>query len=231
MKVLLKILLTYLILNSATFAADEFTGDTKLACEAILCLSSGTRPSECMPSLTKFFSIIAKKPWETIQLRKNFLQLCPTDQNIDINHDYANLIDTLSETSSSCDADTLNKNIEEHRVIADGNRITKIRVNPNMPDYCVKLARHHYTDIKRLKYTCDTNKFYDKASWDRGYELIQINQAAYNTLSNDKKEMKENPAYSKCNSKFGYALQQCMRLIPKYLYFEKKPVSKVCWVD
>jgi len=30
-------------------AQDVLTGDTRLACEAILCLSSGTRPSECTP--------------------------------------------------------------------------------------------------------------------------------------------------------------------------------------
>ena len=28
----------------------ELSGDTKLACEAILCLSSGTRPGECGPA-------------------------------------------------------------------------------------------------------------------------------------------------------------------------------------
>ena len=33
-------------------AQDVLTGDTRLACEAILCLSSGTRPSECTPSRT-----------------------------------------------------------------------------------------------------------------------------------------------------------------------------------
>ncbi|ECK9767893.1 conjugal transfer protein, partial [Salmonella enterica subsp. enterica] len=39
---------------SATAAqADDglFTGDVRLACEAVLCLSSGTRPSECAPLL------------------------------------------------------------------------------------------------------------------------------------------------------------------------------------
>jgi len=39
----------------------ELSGDTKLACEAILCLSSGTRPSECAPSIRRFFSIKHKK--------------------------------------------------------------------------------------------------------------------------------------------------------------------------
>ena len=49
---------------SATAAqADDglFTGDVRLACEAVLCLSSGTRPSECAPSLKRYFSISHKK--------------------------------------------------------------------------------------------------------------------------------------------------------------------------
>ena len=37
--------------------AEELTGDTKLACEALLCLSSGTRPGECNESIKKYFSI------------------------------------------------------------------------------------------------------------------------------------------------------------------------------
>lgn len=49
---------------SATAAqADDglFTGDVRLACEAVLCLSSGTRPSECAPSLKRYFSISQKE--------------------------------------------------------------------------------------------------------------------------------------------------------------------------
>lgn len=42
--------LTLLVLFLFPFAAQadnqELSGDTKLACEAILCLSSGTRPGE-----------------------------------------------------------------------------------------------------------------------------------------------------------------------------------------
>ena len=63
--------------NPAT-QPDLLTGDTKLACEAILCLSSGTRPSECNPSLQRYFGIHHKKPHKTIQARENFLNLCPT---------------------------------------------------------------------------------------------------------------------------------------------------------
>ena len=55
-----------------------------------------------------------------------------------------------------------------------------------MPEYCKRLARHNYTNIKDLKYTCDT-KFYDESIWKRGYELQTISQAQYNALSSDKK--------------------------------------------
>ncbi|AVK81272.1 conjugal transfer protein TrbM [Campylobacter fetus subsp. testudinum] len=57
---------------------DEIlTGDVKLACEALLCLSSPHRPQECAPALQKYFSIKFKKAWKTEQARKDFLKLCP----------------------------------------------------------------------------------------------------------------------------------------------------------
>ncbi|SCC04113.1 MULTISPECIES: TrbM/KikA/MpfK family conjugal transfer protein [Snodgrassella] len=54
------------------------TGDTRLSCEAILCLSTGTRPNECALSLKRYFSINAKHMSDTIRKRKNFLKLCPS---------------------------------------------------------------------------------------------------------------------------------------------------------
>ena len=64
-------LLTLLLLPMQALAADhelpqidtdqyELSGDTKLACEAILCLSSGTRPGECGPALSRYFGISKK---------------------------------------------------------------------------------------------------------------------------------------------------------------------------
>lgn len=61
-----------------SLAQETFTGEKKLACEAVLCLSSGQKPQECMPSLKTYLSIKAKKPWKTLQLRKDFLKLCPS---------------------------------------------------------------------------------------------------------------------------------------------------------
>lgn len=59
-------------------AQQTFEGEKKQACEAVLCLSSGQKPQECMPSLKTYFSIKAVKPWKTLQLRKDFLKLCPS---------------------------------------------------------------------------------------------------------------------------------------------------------
>ncbi|KAB0613152.1 conjugal transfer protein TrbM [Campylobacter hyointestinalis subsp. lawsonii] len=234
MRVLSKILLTCLVSSSVVYGTDELTGDTKLACEAILCLSSSERPGECAPSLAKYFSITAKKAHETIRKRKNFLKLCPTDETAKVDQNYASLIDTLSEVGGGCDANTLNKNLEKRRVRIGESRIrqTQIRVNPNMPEYCVRLARHNYTNIKSIKYTCDT-KFYDMASWNRGYELISINQAIYNTLPSDKKEVQTNPEYTKCGDpdRNSYWQELCRQNTPQYFFFEKKYFSKVCWVD
>jgi len=42
-----------IVITSPAHAKDELTGDTKLACEALLCLSSSSRPTECIPSITR----------------------------------------------------------------------------------------------------------------------------------------------------------------------------------
>lgn len=60
------------------WAQQTFEGEKKQACEAVMCLSSGERPEECQPSLKKYFSIKAKKPWKTIKMRKEFLKKCPS---------------------------------------------------------------------------------------------------------------------------------------------------------
>lgn len=64
-------------------AEDYFTGQKKAACEAIMCLSTGSPPHECKDSLKKYFKIMVKSslgalnPKKTLEARKNFLNLCP----------------------------------------------------------------------------------------------------------------------------------------------------------
>lgn len=89
------------------FSPDYLSGDTRLACEAILCLSSGTRPSECSPSLSRYFSIKKIKWSKTIKARLNFLKLCPVGAD---DPAIASLLNTLSRTGGMCDAEGLNEN-------------------------------------------------------------------------------------------------------------------------
>lgn len=85
------------------------TGDTKLACEAVLCLSSGNRPSECQESINRYFDITRKKWSDTKNARKDFLKLCPassdTSQNMPV------LVDNIVDGAGRCNADYLNKTL------------------------------------------------------------------------------------------------------------------------
>ena len=58
-------------------AQQVLTGDTRVACEAMLCLASGQRPDECTPSLQRYFSISFRRSSDTWRARSNFLKLCP----------------------------------------------------------------------------------------------------------------------------------------------------------
>ena len=82
-------LLTLFLLPARALAADhelpqidtsqyELSGDAGLACKAILCLSSGERPGECGPALSRYFGISKKKWKDTVRARRNFLNQCPT---------------------------------------------------------------------------------------------------------------------------------------------------------
>lgn len=102
----LSLLLTF---SHSALAIDvdtsTLTGSTKLACEALLCLSSGTRPSECAPSLSEYFGITRKKWSDTLNARKNFLNLCPAASEVGM----PSLVDAISEGAGRCDAAALSQ--------------------------------------------------------------------------------------------------------------------------
>jgi len=53
-------------------------GDTRLACECLLCLTAGPQaPKECQTALMKYYLIQGSSPFQTLMKRRNFLQLCP----------------------------------------------------------------------------------------------------------------------------------------------------------
>lgn len=120
----------------AANAQDVLTGDTRLACEAVLCLATGTRPSECAPSISRYFSIHKRKWSDTVRGRFNFLQLCPrsdTDPQMDA------LVRAESQGAGQCDAAGLNA-----RGYYDYE--TGAYIIPNtMPDFCGAYISHPYT--------------------------------------------------------------------------------------
>lgn len=91
--------------NSQSNGPDLLTGDTRLACEALLCLSSGSRPSECSPSINRYFSIKHKHFSDTLKSRRNFLNLCPASKE----QGMPQLVNALVNGAGRCDAAELNR--------------------------------------------------------------------------------------------------------------------------
>lgn len=56
---------------------DILQGDERDACEAVLCLAAGGGPDECVPPLKRYFSITATRPSDLREKRRNFLNMCP----------------------------------------------------------------------------------------------------------------------------------------------------------
>lgn len=146
---------------AAAQAGEMFTGDTKLACEAVLCLASGTQPSECTPALTRFFSISARKLSDTIKARKNFLSLCPSAS---ADNNMRDLTDSLANGAGRCDVEALNRNrfrIGGH----DGDGIS--RISSAMPAYCRSLYQHPYMQGELPRYVGDPD---DGGYWVKASE-------------------------------------------------------------
>lgn len=140
MKTIMATLLAVAMAGTASTAnAEGFTGDTKLACEAILCLSTGSRPSECSPPIRKYFSITARRMSDTIKARKNFLNLCPAASQDD---SMRSLVDSIANGAGRCDAATLNASQRVWRR-DDGGRTV---VRNALPSHCGTYGGHGYID-------------------------------------------------------------------------------------
>ncbi len=203
-----------LFIGSNAFADDVLTGDTKLACEAILCLSSGTRPAECGPSLARYFAIHFKKPWKTINARRAFLNLCPIQNDANIEDLVLNnLVDDVLPVSDprQCTPNYLNTQVETKRSYSTFG-IMSYRINPNMPNFCHALINHAYTDYKTPKYKC-TGEFYNSLEWKLSAKLQLITQQAYESLPDNQRYM----ISKTCGDR------NC------YEYYQKIPFTKECW--
>lgn len=120
-------------------AQTELTGDVRLACEAILCLATGSPPNECAPSLRRYFSISFRSFSKTIRGRKSFLNLCPS-----ANYDpqMTALLDAQVKGAGRCDAKSLNVMLVESRG-NDGDTV----IGNRMPKYCEIYTNHEFTDF------------------------------------------------------------------------------------
>ena len=121
-------------------AQEALTGDTRLACEALLCLATGTRPSECTPSLTRYFSISFKKWSDTLRGRTDFLNLCPA---VAMDSKMSTLVNDIGNGAGRCDAASMN---------AAGMSWTgdsgPSYISNAMPSYCTSYTANAYTDLK-----------------------------------------------------------------------------------
>ncbi len=74
------VLAAFLSMGWTAHAQGELTGDTRLACEAQLCLATAAPPAECAPALRRYFGIAHRRSAETARRRHRFLRLCPVAQ-------------------------------------------------------------------------------------------------------------------------------------------------------
>ena len=108
------------------------TGDTRLACEAIMCLATSQRPHECNPAIQRYFGINFKKPGDTVRARIAFLNQCPSGSQTP---EMQAFVVAVSMGAGQCDALSIN------RVNAgyDGT------IRDVMPSYCTSYAGNGYT--------------------------------------------------------------------------------------
>lgn len=130
----------------AQAAADDLlTGDKRLACEAIMCLSSGTRPSECASSLSRYFGIHKRKLSKTISARHDFLKLCPAAS---MTPEMSDLVRAMSHGAGRCDVSSLNRDLARR---AGGLLRYRIIIDNRLPGYCSSYLSHQYADLDSAK--------------------------------------------------------------------------------
>lgn len=161
---------------TAYSTGELLTGDEKLSCEAILCLATSTRPSECSPALKRYFGIKHRKPHDTFKARLNFLNICPKDTSdlskeqlakIGIDKEeqdsnMATLTNAIANLPHDCLADTLNQQVERKCLIyGDHNHCDEwgYRIKPDLPKACKTLASHNWTVVDLPEYKGDRSWF------------------------------------------------------------------------
>lgn len=125
--------------NHSARAQPTLSGKAALACEAVLCLSTGSRPAECSNAMRHYFSITHRRLSETIRRRASFLRLCPV---VHQDASMSDLIQLQSQAAGRCDAEALN--VSQRRVT--GLAENDFAVGNRMPAYCEAYLAHAYSD-------------------------------------------------------------------------------------
>ncbi|MDO4641687.1 MAG: TrbM/KikA/MpfK family conjugal transfer protein [Neisseria sp.] len=159
-------LMAALLFSPTVQAEDLLTGDAKLACEATLCLSSGDRPSECEPSIRRYFEIKHKKLHKTLKARRNFLKLCPANEE----ENMPALVNALVNGAGRCDAADLNRANSAFYIEQVSDKTGRIKdrvyttrrvpyIRNERPDYCRAYFEHGWTTVAdKVKYVGEEKK-------------------------------------------------------------------------
>lgn len=137
-----------MLVSTLANAGQLLTGIPKLACEAILCLSTGSPPSACSPSLSHYFNIDYDDWDDTLDARLNFLNACPVASQTP---QMQSLVNAIANGAGRCDAASLNATMV-------GNVLTGQCINDQLPSYCSSYQNHEYTKLNQLTYVIDPPK-------------------------------------------------------------------------
>jgi hypothetical protein len=162
------VFLTLLGVTASSFAqatsqqsasGSVLTGDPATACEVILCLSSGSRPSECNAPLARYFSISLKYWSDTVTARRNFLNECPAASQTSTANMPA-LVDAMVNGAGRCDAASLNQimvAVPVQQCTGSGDNEScwtdyVYVVNPTEPAYCTPYTTNVNTYMLGVQY-------------------------------------------------------------------------------
>ena len=125
---------------SSAKAQAVLTGDTRLACEAVLCLATGRPPNECRPSLERYFGISYRRFRDTVRGRQDFLNQCPASNQ---NSQMQTLVSAMANGAGRCDAQSLNATL----LMWTGSDSGYTYISNRLPDYCSAYITNAYTDF------------------------------------------------------------------------------------
>ncbi|MBZ7980324.1 hypothetical protein AVBRAN12640_07905 [Campylobacter sp. RM12640] len=240
-----KVILSLFI--ASNLFANTFTGEVKTACEVLLCLSTPNKPSECAAPLKHFFSIKHKKFWKTLDLRRSFLNLCPTGSTDNIEDDaiMTDLKEAIINIPHECTPEVFNRQYEysTKQVFNESSNsyedIKLIRITKNIPKTCVRFINNKYTDMTMPINTC-SDRFFTSTEWNQGYyETIVYKTPSVRfpsrldtmQIPNTVKELlAANKIYkSRINYKVGSGENSIAKMYYYDVYRQKHQINKKCW--